>query len=273
MKYTYEYFKKSADYILDKVDFKPEIALVLGSSLGSLSDEIKNKVIIDYKDIPNFLETTVESHAGKLILGELGGKKLVCMSGRFHYYEGYEFEQLVTPIRVFHLLGVETVILTNAAGAVNTSYSPGEIMIIRDHIKLTGASPVRGPNIPEFGPRFFDMSNTYTKEYREVVKKVASKLGLKINEGIYFYCTGPQFESPAEIRAIRALGGDAVGMSTVTEAITAAHCGMKLIGLSLMSNMAAGVLDQPITTEEVDVTAEKSSKEFKLLIREIIKEI
>lgn len=271
MSYTYEYFKESADYILERIDFKPEIALILGSCLGTLSEEIENPVIIDYEDIPKFLRTTVESHAGKLIIGELGGKKVVCMSGRFHYYEGYEFEQLVTPIRVFHLLGVETVILTNAAGAVNTSYKTGEIMIIEDHIKLTGASPVRGPNIEEFGSRFFDMSNAYTKEYRSLTKKIAKDLGININEGVYFYCTGPQFESPAEIRAIRALGGDAVGMSTVTETITAAHCGMKVLGLSLMTNMAAGVLDQPVTTEEVDETAEKSADDFKLLIREIIK--
>jgi purine-nucleoside phosphorylase len=271
MTYTYEYFKESADYILDKIDYRPEIALVLGSSLGSLAEEIKDQVVIDYKDIPNFLETTVKSHAGKLILGELAGKKVACMSGRFHYYEGYDFEQLAIPIRVLHLLGVKTVILTNAAGAVNTSYSPGEIMIISDHIKLAEGSPVRGPNIAEFGPRFFDMSNTYTQEYRELAKQVAYELDIKINEGVYFYCTGPQFESPAEIRAIRILGGDAVGMSTVTEAITAAQCGMKVLGLSLMSNMAAGVLDQPITTEEVRETAKQASKDFKLLLREIVR--
>lgn len=271
MTYTYEYFKESADYILDKIDYRPELALVLGSSLGSLAEEIKDQVVIDYKDIPNFLETTVKSHAGKLILGELAGKKVACMSGRFHYYEGYDFEQLAIPIRVLHLLGVKTVILTNAAGAVNTSYSPGEIMIISDHIKLAEGSPVRGPNIAEFGPRFFDMSNTYTQEYRELAKQVAYELDIKINEGVYFYCTGPQFESPAEIRAIRILGGDAVGMSTVTEAITAAQCGMKVLGLSLMSNMAAGVLDQPITTEEVREIAKQASKDFKLLLREIVR--
>lgn len=273
MEYSYEYFKKSADYILSKIDFKPEIALILGSCLGSLSEEIKNPVIIDYKDIPNFLITTVESHAGKLILGELNGKKVVCMSGRFHYYEGYDFEQLVAPIRVFSLLGVETVVLTNAAGAVNTSYRPGEIMIIKDHIKLMGASPVRGKNIAEFGPRFFDMSKAYTPEYRELAKKIAEKLEMKINEGVYFYWMGPQFETPAEIRTIRILGGDAVGMSTVTETITAAHCGMKILGLSLMTNMAAGVLEQPITTDEVDEIAGKSAERFKELLREIIKEM
>lgn len=271
--YEYEYFKKSADYILSKIDFKPEIALILGSCLGTLADEIQEPIVIDYKDIPNFLTTTVESHAGKLILGELSGKKVVCMSGRFHYYEGYDFEQLVTPIRVFHLLGVETVILTNAAGAVNTSYNPGEIMIMKDHIKLMGASPVRGKNVEEFGPRFFDMTNAYTEEYRELAKMVSKKLGMKINEGVYFYTAGPQFESPSEIKAIRALGGDAVGMSTVTEVITAAHCGMKVLGLSLITNMGAGILDEAVTTDEVDVTAEKAAQNFKSLLRDIIREM
>ena len=273
MKYGYDYFKKAADYILDKIDFEPEVALILGSSLGSLSEEIQNPILIDYRDIPNFLMTTVESHEGKLILGELNGRKVVCMSGRFHYYEGYDFEQLVTPIRVFHLLGVKSVILTNAAGGVNTSYKPGELMIIRDHIKIMGDSPVRGKNIEEFGPRFFDMSTVYDPDFRALAKRKAEKLGMKINEGIYFYCTGPQFETPAEINLIRLLGGDAVGMSTVTETITAAHCGMKVLGLSLISNMAAGILDQAITTEEVDETAKKSEKEFKALLREIIKDM
>lgn len=271
--YDFEYFKKSADYILDKIGYKVDVALILGSALGSLAEEIEDPIVIDYKDIPNFLETTVHSHAGKLIIGELNGKKVVCMSGRFHYYEGYEFEQLVIPIRVFKLLGVETVILTNAAGAVNTSYNMGEIMIIEDHIKLMGASPLRGKNIEEFGPRFFDVSDMYTKELREVAKRCAERIDMKLNEGVYFYWTGPQFETPIEIKAIRTLGGDAVGMSTVTEALTAAHCGMKVLGLSLMTNMAAGVLDQPVTTEEVNVTAAASSKRFKELLREIVKEL
>lgn len=273
MDYNYGYFKKSADYILSKIDFKPEIALVLGSCLGSLAEEIENPVVIDYKDIPNFLITTVQSHAGKLILGSLNGKKVVCMSGRFHYYEGYDFEQLVTPVRVFHLLGVNTLILTNAAGAVNTDYKAGQIMIIKDHIKVMGASPVRGKNIEEFGPRFFDMTQAYDKDYRDLARSKAVELGLKIQEGVYFYWMGPQFESPSEIKLIRSLGGDAVGMSTVTETITAAHCGMKVLGLSLMSNMAAGVLDQPITIEEVDEIASRAANDFKALLREIIKEM
>ncbi len=271
--YTYDFYKKSADYILSKIDFKPEVGLILGSALGSLSDEITDQIVIDYKDIPNFLISTVESHAGKLILGELRGKKVVCMSGRFHYYEGYEFEQLAIPIRVFKLLGVNTVILTNAAGAINKEYIPGDIMIIRDHIKLTGASPVRGKNIPELGPRFFDVTNMYTRELRDLTKKCAYSLNIDIKEGVYFYATGPQFETLAEISAMRILGGDTVGMSTVTEAITAAHCGIKVLGLSLVTNMAAGVLDQPITTEEVDEAGEMASEKLKQLLGEVIEKI
>lgn len=271
--FDYKYYKESADYVLSKVDFKPEIAIILGTSLGPIADEIENPVVIEYEDIPNFLISTVKSHAGKLILGELMGKKVVCMSGRFHYYEGYSFEELAIPVRVLHLLGVSTIILTNAAGAVNTSYKPGDIMIIKDHIKLMGASPMRGANIEEFGPRYFDVTDMYTKDLRNLAKKCADKIGIKLHEGVYYFCPGPQFETPAEIRAIRILGGDAVGMSTVTEALTAAHCGMKVLGLSLITNMAAGVLDQPITSEEVDEIGAKVSKTFIQIVREIVKEI
>ena len=271
--FTFEYYKKSADYILSKINFKPEVGLILGSALGTLADEIEDKVIIDYKDIPNFLISTVESHAGKLIIGKLNGKNIICMSGRFHYYEGYDFEQLAIPIRVFKLLGVKSVILTNAAGAINKEYKPGDIMIINDHIKLMGASPLRGTNISEFGSRFFDVSDMYTKELRELVKMCAEKLNIELKEGVYYFATGPQFETPAEIRAMRVLGGDTVGMSTVTEAITAAHCGMKVLGLSLVTNMAAGVLNQPITSEEVDEAGKGASCKLKKLLKEILTEI
>ena len=271
--YDYKYFQKSADYILSKVDFQPEIAIILGSALGPLAEEIENPVVIPFEDIPNFLRSTVKAMAGKLILGQIAGKNVVCMSGRFHYYEGYAYEQLVIPIRVFKLLGAKVTILTNAAGAVNENYKVGDIMIIKDHIKLTGASPLCGPNIEEFGPRFFDISDMYTKSLRDLAKSCAKSLGQELREGNYFFFTGPQFETPAEIRATRVLGGDAVGMSTVTEALTAAHCGMKLLGFSLISNMAAGVLDQPITSEEVREAGKMAEVRFKALIREIIKQI
>ena len=271
--YSYDFFKTSADYVLSRTGHQVDLALILGSSLGSLAEEIKNSIVIDYADIPNFMETTVDSHAGKLIIGDLGGKKVVCMSGRFHYYEGYDFEQLVVPVRLFHLLGAKAVILTNAAGAVNTSFNVGDIMLIKDQIKIMGASPLRGLNLPEFGPRFFDVSDMYSKDLRDLAKKCAGRIGMTLREGVYFYMSGPQFETPAEIRAIRVLGGDAVGMSTVYEAITAAHSGMKVLGLSLMTNMAAGMLDQAVTAEEVDETAGLAADKFKELIREIIQEM
>ncbi len=272
-KYSYEYFKKSSDYIRSKIDFDPEIGLVLGSALGTIGEEIEDPLVIDYEDIPNFLRATVKSHAGKLIIGKLAGKNVICMSGRFHYYEGYDFEELVIPIRVFHLLGVKTLILTNAAGGINTSFQPGDIMLIKDHLKLNGPSPLRGENLEEFGDRFFDVSDMYGKELRDLAKNAAERIGLNIKEGIYIFATGPQFETPAEIRVYRGFGADAVGMSTVTEALTAAHCGMKVLGLSLISNMAAGVLDQPVTGEEVDLVGARTAERFKALIREIIKDI
>lgn len=270
MSYTYEYFQKSADYVKSIVPYTPEVALVLGSCLGPFADTIEDPIIIDYKDIPNFLISTVDSHAGKLIFGTVAGKKVVCMSGRFHSYEGYDFEQLVIPVRLFKLLGVKATILTNAAGAVNESYRPGDIMIVKDHIKLAGHSPLRGPNVDEFGPRFFDVTNMYTPALRALAKDCAEGIDLRVHEGVYYFFTGPQFETPAEIRAVRILGADAVGMSTVTEALTAAHCGMPLMCLSVMTNMAAGVLDRPLTNGEVDETAKTIATRFSAYVTKII---
>lgn len=270
--YTLEYYKASADYLLARLPRKPEIALILGSSLGPLADEIVDPIAIDYADIPNFLLSTVESHAGKMIFGTLAGKYVACMSGRFHYYEGYDFEELAAPIRVFKLLGARAAILTNAAGAVNTAYNVGDIMVVKDHIKLVGMSPMRGPNIPELGPRFFDTSEMYSPALRSLAIACAERIGQKYrtHEGVYFYFGGPQFETPAEIRAARILGGDAVGMSTVTEALTAAHCGLDILALSLMTNMAAGVLPQRLSAEEVNVSAEEAGGRFRALVREIV---
>ena len=270
MSYTYEYFQKSADYVKSIVPYTPEVALVLGSCLGPFADTIEDPIVIDYKDIPNFLISTVDSHAGKLIFGTVAGKKVFCMSGRFHSYEGYDFEQLVIPVRLFKLLGVKATILTNAAGAVNESYRPGDIMIVKDHIKLAGHSPLRGPNVDEFGPRFFDVTHMYTPALRALAKDCAEGIDLRVHEGVYYFFTGPQFETPAEIRAVRILGADAVGMSTVTEALTAAHCGMPLMCLSVMTNMAAGVLDRPLTNGEVDETAKTIATRFSAYVTKII---
>ena len=273
MEYTLEYFQKSADYIRSIVPWSPEIAIVLGSFLGPFTDAIEDPIVIDYGDIPNFLVSTVQGHAGKLIFGTVAGRRVVCMSGRFHSYEGYDYEQLVIPVRLFKLLGVKALILTNAAGAVNAEYRPGDIMIVSDHIKLTGASPLRGKNVDALGPRFFDVSRMYTPELRKLARACAEGTGLTLHEGVYMFFTGPQYETPAEIRAARILGADAVGMSTVTEALTAAHCGMPVLCLSVMTNMAAGVLEQPLTSEEVLETAMAVAKRFSVYLKNIIERI
>ena len=272
--FTYDFYKQIADFILDKAGVQPESAVILGSLLGPLEDEIKNPVIINYSDVPNFPVSTVNSHASRFVIGDLAGKKTLIMSGRFHWYEGYAFEQLAAPIRVLKLLGVKQTILTNAAGAINLDYKPGDIMIIKDHIKLVGTSPMRGPNIEEFGPRFFDVTKMYTPRLRQIALSCAEKLGQSAttHEGIYFYFDGPQFETPAEIRAMRLLGADAVGMSTFTEALTAAHCGMDILALSLMTNMAAGVLEEPITSEVIRNTAAQALTRVIALIKAVLDE-
>ncbi len=270
MEYTVDFFQKGADYVMSIIKDKPEIAIILGSGLGDFVSKIKNPIEIKYDDIPNFLVSTVASHAGKLIYGEVGGKKVICMAGRFHSYEGYDFEQLVIPVRLFKLLGVKATILTNAAGAVNKSYNVGDIMIVSDHIKLNGASPLRGKNLDFFGPRFFDVTDMYTKKLRKIALKCAEGSGLIFREGVYMFFPGPQFETPAEIRAARLLGADAVGMSTVTEALTAAHCSMPLLAFSVMTNMAAGVLDCKLSDEEVGIAAAKIADRFGAYIEKVI---
>ena len=270
MAYTLEYFQKSADFLKERAGFVPEIAVVLGSCLGPFAQALENPVSVDYADIPHFLLSTVESHAGKLIFGSAGGKKVVCMSGRFHSYEGYRFEELVIPIRVLKLLGVRAAVLTNAAGAVNPAYRPGDVMVIADHIKLNGDSPLRGPNVDAFGPRFFDTSRMYTPELRRLALQCARDSALRVHEGVYMFFPGPQFETPAEIRAARLLGADAVGMSTVTEALTAAHCGLPLLALSVITNMAAGVLDRPLSGSEVDETASRVAGDFSDYLKKVL---
>lgn len=271
--YPYSRYREAADFIRKESGREPAVGLVLGSALGQLAQALEDRVEIPFDQIPNFPEATVASHAGRMIFGTLEDRQVVCLSGRFHYYEGYDFEDLVIPMRVLRLCGVRTVILTNAAGAVNEDYRPGDLMLIRDHIKLNGASPLRGPNLPEFGPRFFDVSDMYTKRLRELVRSCARDLAVPLQEGVYYFAAGPQFETPSEIRAMRILGGDAVGMSTVTEALTCAHMGMELIGISLISNMAAGVLDQPVTGEEVDRAGREAAGRFGRLLREVIRRL
>ncbi len=266
----FELYRVAAEYISERIDNVPEIAIVLGTDLGEISKEIHNQVTIDYKEIPNFLQTTVSSHPGKLVIGEYEGRNVVCMMGRFHYYEGYDFEELTLPVRVLKLLGVKKLILTNAAGAVNSNFNVGDLMIISDHIKLMGASPLRGQNMNIFGPRFFDVSDIYSKSLRMLALSCAKHLGITAHEGVYFFMPGPQFETKAEIRVINLLGGDAVGMSTVTEALTAAHCGMEVLGISLLTNYATGIMENSVSTIEVEITAKSSIDKLGKMIGEII---
>ena len=246
--------------------------LVLGSGLGDMADEIKNPVVINYRDIPNFPVSTVPGHKGRLVIGELEGRNVLCMQGRFHFYEGYEMDQVVFPIQVMKMLGIERLILTNAAGCVNKAWKPGTLMLINDHIKLAPQSPMRGPNEDELGLRFFDMSRAYDPELLKVAKREAEKLGIPVTEGVYMFFSGPNFETPAEIRAARVLGADAVGMSTVPEVIAAAHCGLRTLGISCMTNMAAGILDQQLGHDEVLETGLRVKGQFSALIRAIVRE-
>lgn len=269
----FEKIERAAEFIKQKIDGNPEVGLILGSGLGVLAEEIENPIILPYHDIPEFPVSTVEGHAGQLVIGHLGGKKVVAMQGRFHYYEGYSMEKVTFPVRVMKLLGVEQLIVTNAAGSVNESYVPGDLMIITDHINLMGNNPLIGMNEERFGPRFPDMSEAYNKELRAKAKTIATKLGLDVKEGVYIGNTGPTYETPAEVRMARTLGGDAVGMSTVPEVIVARHSGMKVLGISCLTNMAAGILDQPLSHAEVIETTEKVKSSFLEFVKSIVKDL
>lgn len=265
--------EESKKYIIEKIGSrKPVLGIVLGSGLGGLGDEVQDAVIIPYKDIPNFPVSTAPGHKSRLIIGTLEGKEVICMQGRFHFYEGYGMDEVVFPIQLMHMLGCDNLLLTNAAGCVNKNWKPGDLMIISDHIKICAESPMRGPNPAELGVRFFDMGNTYNKDLRALAKKLADQLGIKVREGVYQYFTGPQYETPAEVRFARSCGADAVGMSTVPEAIAASHMRMKTLGISCLTNMAAGILDQPLDENEVIETAQKVTKSFTALVKKIIQE-
>jgi purine-nucleoside phosphorylase len=265
--------KQSAQYMKEKVKDLPEIGLILGSGLGVLADEIENPVKIPYEEIPNFPVSTVEGHAGQLVFGTLKGANVVAMQGRFHFYEGYDMKKVTFPVRVLKEMGVKTMIVTNAAGGVNESFEPGDLMIISDHINNMGTSPLIGPNDSDLGVRFPDMSQAYSRELRTLAKNAASELGIKVQEGVYVGNTGPAYETPAEVRLARVLGGDAVGMSTVPEVIVANHAGMKVLGISCISNMAAGILDQPLSHDEVMETTEKVKANFLNLVKKIVADI
>lgn len=266
----YQKIQQAAQFLKEKNKQQPVIGLILGSGLGVLGDEVENALKIPYNEIPNFPVSTVEGHAGNLVFGLLNGIPVAVMQGRFHYYEGYSFEKVTFPIRVMKELGIKQLIVTNAAGGVNESFSPGDLMIISDHINNMGSNPLIGPNDSRLGVRFPDMSEAYSSEIRMIAKQIAVKLNIPIQEGVYVGNTGPTYETPAEVRMLRAIGGDAVGMSTVPEVIVARHAGMKVLGISCISNMAAGILDQPLNHEEVIETTEKVKSHFLQYVKEIV---
>ncbi|MFW5786712.1 MAG: purine-nucleoside phosphorylase [Halanaerobiales bacterium] len=265
--------QNAADYIQKKIDIKPDIGLILGSGLGIMAEEIKDARTFKYKEIPEFPVSTVEGHAGRLIFGKLEGNTVAAMQGRFHYYEGYDMSELTLPVRVLKLLGIKKLMVTNAAGGINFNYKPGNFMIITDHINLMGDNPLRGKNYKEFGPRFPDMSEPYNKDLIDLAEKVAVKNLVTSHKGIYVGMIGSSFETPAEIRFLRTIGGDAVGMSTVPEVIVANHMGIDVLGISCITNMAAGILPQPLTHKEVIEITEKVKPEFIKLVRGILQEL
>ncbi len=251
--------------------FVPDIVLILGSGLGFLGDRCENAVVIPYDEIPHFPRSTAPGHAGRLVLGELGGKKVAVMQGRFHYYEGYSYAESVYGVRVLRLLGAKTLLVTNASGGIR--YAPGDIMMITDHIKFFDESPLRGENIPAFGTRFPDMSFAYTPELRRKARDAADELNIPLREGVYMFFPGPQYETPAEIRTAKILGADAVGMSTVPEVIAAAHAGMDVLGFSLICNLAAGLQFHGLSEGEVLETAERSKETFSKLVLRCLKDM
>ena len=273
MENLFDKIVESTDYIKSKINEIPQIGLILGSGLGVLGDEIENPVKISYDEIPNFPVSTVEGHKGQLVIGKLEGKTVIAMQGRFHYYEGYTMKDITFPVRVMKELGIETIFVTNAAGGSNKSFKPGDLMIITDHINLAGYNPLIGKNDNRLGVRFPDMSSAYNKEYIDIAKKCAKELDINIKEGVYALFTGPVYETPAEVRMASILGADAVGMSTVPEVIVASHSNLKVIGISCITNMAAGILDQPLNHEEVIETTQKVKSEFLSLVKSIVSEI
>lgn len=265
--------EKAVEFIKSRIKDNYEIGIILGSGLGTLGEKIENPQYVDYKDIPNFPVSTAPGHIGRFVFGTLNGKNVMCMQGRIHLYEGYPVESVVMPIRVMKMMGVKTLIVTNAAGGINESFDVGDIMVITDHINFTGKNCLIGKNDDCFGCRFPDMSFGYAPALREIAFNCAEKLGMKLQQGVYIGCTGPSYETPAEIRAFRIMGADTVGMSTVQEVIAANHCGIDVLGFSLVSNKAAGLSGERLTEEEVLTIGRQKSEEMQTLITEIVGEM
>ena len=273
MSAIYDRVVKCLECVRAKTDFVPKVALVLGSGLGDYGNEIQVEATVDYHDIEGFPVSTVPGHSGRFIFGYVGEVPVVCMQGRVHYYEGYAMEDVVLPVRLMKLMGAEVFFVTNAAGGANEVFNAGDFMMITDQISQFVPSPLAGPNPDEFGTRFPDMSEIYNKELRAILREAADELNITLYEGTYLQTSGPNFETPAEVRFFRSVGADAVGMSTAVETIAANHMGMKICGLSCITNMACGVTDRPITGEEVNETAARVAKEFKALVTIIIEAV
>jgi purine-nucleoside phosphorylase len=263
--------KQTAEFIKNIIKETPDFAIVLGSGLGKLQDEVEAIHTLEYSEIPNFPQTTVVGHGGKLIYGILEGKKVLMMSGRFHYYEGHSMETVVFPIRVFHLLGIKNLILSNASGGINKSYSIADIAILKDHINMMPEHPLRGKNIDELGPRFVDMSEPYNKKMISVAEKVASENNIKIHQGTYVALQGPTFETPAEYGMIKAIGGDMVGMSTVPEVIVAKHMGMDVFGISIITDLGGPDIAHSVSHEEVLNAANKAMPNVITVVKGLVK--
>ena len=259
--------------IRDRIPFVPRVAAVLGSGLGELADEIVQESVIRYEEIPDFPVSTVQGHAGRFVFGKIGGVPAVLMQGRVHYYEGYSMEDVVLPVRLMRRMGAEILVLTNASGGLHKEYGAGSLMMITDQISSFVPSPLIGPNAGSFGTRFPDMSSIYDPELQEVLRSTAKELGITLYEGVYVQASGPQYESPAEIRMFRAMGADAVGMSTTVEAVAAVHAGMRVCGVSCICNPAAGISDKPLSHKEVQEAADAAGPRFRLLMKESIQKM
>lgn len=268
-----EIYKKALEAISSKTDLVPQVGIILGSGLGGLAQRIENAVVIPYAEIPGMKASTAPGHAGQFVLGTIGNKTVICMQGRLHFYEGHTMQEIAFPVRLMKLLGIKTLVVTNACGAVNTSFSIGDLMLIEDHINMMGANPLTGENEADFGPRFCDMTFAYTPRLRELAAQVAEEQGILLQKGVYLGYMGPNYETPAEIRAFRTMGADTVGMSTVPEVLTASHCGLKVLAISLITNMAAGIQKVKLSEQEVIDTAAARAKILQGLVEGILERI